>query len=248
VENTSFKVWYSGTVANKNGVGILIDKTLKDGVVDVKRQGDRIILVKLVMGDVVLNIISAYAPQVGLSESEKRKFLEDLDGMVRAVPTNDKLFIGADLNCHVCSTNVGYELARGGFRYGSRHQEGEDILDFAVAYNLVIANTFFRKRYSHFVTFSSGHRSSQIDFVLIRREHNQACLDCKVIHGESVVPQHNLVVADFRFRISTHRVKQAKIVRMKWWKLKGETSKVFRGRVFVEGAWSEEEDANNMWV
>ena len=50
VENTGFKLWYSGTVANKNGVGILIDKTLKDGVVDVKRQGDRIILVELVLG------------------------------------------------------------------------------------------------------------------------------------------------------------------------------------------------------
>jgi hypothetical protein len=62
VDNTGFKLWYSGIVANKNGVGILIDKTLKDGVVDIKRQGDRIILVKLVLGDVVLNIISAYAP------------------------------------------------------------------------------------------------------------------------------------------------------------------------------------------
>jgi hypothetical protein len=50
VENTGFKLGYSGTVSNKNGVGILIDKTLKDGVVDVKRQGDRIILVKLVLG------------------------------------------------------------------------------------------------------------------------------------------------------------------------------------------------------
>jgi Tfp pilus assembly protein PilX len=35
---------------------------------------------------------------------------------------------------------------------------------------------------------------------------------------------------------------------MNWWKLKGETSEVFRERDFVEGAWSEEEDANNMWV
>jgi hypothetical protein len=50
VENTGFKLWYSGTVANKNGVGILIDKTLKNGVVDIKRQGDRIILVELVLG------------------------------------------------------------------------------------------------------------------------------------------------------------------------------------------------------
>jgi hypothetical protein len=62
VENTSFKLWYSRIVANKNGVGILIDKSLKDGVVDIKRQGDRIILVKLVLGNVVLNIINAYAP------------------------------------------------------------------------------------------------------------------------------------------------------------------------------------------
>ena len=100
-----------------------------------------------------MNIISAYAPQVGLSESEKRKFWEDLDGMVRAVPTNEKLFIGGDLNGHVGSTNAGYELDHGGFRYGSRNQ-GEDILKFVVAYNLVIANTFFRK--SHLVTFSSG--------------------------------------------------------------------------------------------
>jgi hypothetical protein len=37
-------------------------------------------------------------------------------------------------------------------------------------------------------------------------------------------------------------------VRTKWWKLKGETSTVFKGRVIVEGVWSEEEDANNMWV
>jgi hypothetical protein len=79
--------------------------------------------------------------------------------MVRAVPTNEKLFIGGDLNGHLGSTNAGYELAHGG-EYGSRNQEGDDILDFDVAYNLVIANTFFRKRDSHLVTFSGGHRSS----------------------------------------------------------------------------------------
>ena len=63
VDNTGFKLWYTGTVANRNGVGVLIDKSLKNGVVGVRRQGDRIILVKLVVGDMVLNIISAYAPK-----------------------------------------------------------------------------------------------------------------------------------------------------------------------------------------
>ena len=65
---------YTGTAANRNGVGILIKKSLKYGVVDVKRRGDRIILVKLVVGDLVLNVISAYAPQVGHNENTKREF------------------------------------------------------------------------------------------------------------------------------------------------------------------------------
>ena len=60
VDNTCFKLWYTGTVANRNRV-VLIDKSLKNGVVEVRRQGDRIILVKLVVGDMVLNVISAYA-------------------------------------------------------------------------------------------------------------------------------------------------------------------------------------------
>ena len=40
----------------------MIDKSLKDDVVEVRRQGDRIILVKLVISDMVLNVISVYAP------------------------------------------------------------------------------------------------------------------------------------------------------------------------------------------
>ena len=57
-----FQALYIGTVVNRNGVGVLIDKSLKNGVVGVRRQGDRIILVKLVIGDMVLNVISVYAP------------------------------------------------------------------------------------------------------------------------------------------------------------------------------------------
>ena len=150
----------------------MIDKRLKDGVVEVRRQGDRIILVKLVVSDIVLNIISAYAPQVAHDESAKRQFCEDLDGLVRAVPSSKKLFIGGDLNGHVGSTSAGFEVAHGGFRYGSRNQEGEDVLDFATAFDLMIANTFFRKRESHLVTYRSGHYSSQIGFVLTRRGIN----------------------------------------------------------------------------
>jgi hypothetical protein len=53
----------------------VLDKSLKDGVVDIKRQGDKIILVKLLVGDLVFNIISAYASQIGLNENVKMQWL-----------------------------------------------------------------------------------------------------------------------------------------------------------------------------
>ncbi|PUZ51569.1 hypothetical protein GQ55_6G198200 [Panicum hallii var. hallii] len=124
VEGSGFKLWYTGTTSGRNGVGILIDKSLKDGVVDVRRQGDRIILVRLVIGDLVLNVISAYAPQVGFSESSKSQFWEDLDSMVSTVPISEMLFTGGDLNGHMGATNVGYERVHGGFGYGSRNEGG----------------------------------------------------------------------------------------------------------------------------
>jgi hypothetical protein len=184
VEDTGLKLWYIENTSTKNGVDIVLDKSLKDGVVDIKRQCDMIILVKLLVGDLVFNVISAYAPQICLNESVKMQFWEELDALVSSMPISKKLFIRRDLNGHVVSIRVGFDGIHEGFGYESRNQEGEGILNFALAYDLIVANSLFRKRVSHLVTFSSGQQCSQIDFILARREDMHACLDCKVILGE----------------------------------------------------------------
>jgi hypothetical protein len=148
VEDTGFKLWYTGNTSTKNDVGIVLNKSLKDGVVGIKRQGDMIILVKLLVGDLVFNVISAYAPQIGINESVKMQLWEELDALVSSVPISENLFIGGDLNGHVSSTRIGFDGVQGGFGYGSRNQEGEDILNFALAYDLIVTNTLFRKSLS----------------------------------------------------------------------------------------------------
>jgi hypothetical protein len=50
----------------------VLHKNLKDGVVDMRRQENMIILVKLLVGDLIFNAISAYVPQIGLNKSVKR--------------------------------------------------------------------------------------------------------------------------------------------------------------------------------
>ena len=81
-EIDGFKLWYSGVKITTNGVGILVKSDLVERVVDVKRKSDRILSIKLVVGSKVLNVVSVYAPQVGLDEETKRLFWEDLDKVV----------------------------------------------------------------------------------------------------------------------------------------------------------------------
>jgi hypothetical protein len=36
VEDTGFKLWYTDTTTSKNGIGIVLEKSLKKGVVDIR--------------------------------------------------------------------------------------------------------------------------------------------------------------------------------------------------------------------
>ena len=60
-----YKMWYFGSGNKKNGVGIILKKEHVDRVVELWRVTDRIICLKMVLNGVMLNVISAYAPQVG---------------------------------------------------------------------------------------------------------------------------------------------------------------------------------------
>ncbi|XP_021845225.1 uncharacterized protein [Spinacia oleracea] len=115
-----YKIWYSGKTRGRNGVGILIDRDYIDDVVDVSRKRDRIMSIKLVLGDEVVTIVSAYAPQAGLDASTRQEFWEDLEEVVQRVPISENLVIGGGLNGHVGSSRDGFESIHGGFGWGAK--------------------------------------------------------------------------------------------------------------------------------
>lgn len=46
----------------RNGVGVIVDEEMKRRVIEMVENSDRVIMVKLVLGETVLNIVSAYVP------------------------------------------------------------------------------------------------------------------------------------------------------------------------------------------
>ena len=98
--------------------------------------------------------------------------------------------------------------------------EGERILEYALAFDLLLGNTCFKKRDSHLITYKSGRNiATQIDFILFRRTMRKLVTDVKVIPGEEVALQHQLLVCDMRID-APPKSKRKFTPRLKVWKLK----------------------------
>ena len=73
---------------------------------------------RLLIGRKILYVIFSYAPQSGLSESEKDTFFFNLLSCISIVPAEEMLIVCGDLNGHVGETSRGFEGLHGGHGYG----------------------------------------------------------------------------------------------------------------------------------
>jgi hypothetical protein len=174
----------------------------------------------------MLNIISAYAPQVGCAEEEKKDFWQKLEETLEKIPREERVVLGADPNGHVGEGNNGDEGVMGRHGMGGRNEEGQTVVEFAKQMELAICNTYFMKKPAQRITYNSGGRNSQIDYLLVRRNRIKDCLVvCKL-------------------EIWTKWQKKAKHVRrIKWWKLKDpEMNNKFRDAVEGSGVFNNRGD------
>ena len=124
---------------------------------------------KMELDRVILNVISAYAPQMGRIREEKETFWLDPDETVKKIPRNERIVVEADLNGRVREGNYGDKECMGKHGLGKGNNEGQAVVDFAKRRELAITNTYFVKKPAHRVTYSSGGHSSQVDYIMVRR-------------------------------------------------------------------------------
>ena len=113
------KLFYKEADGRRNRIGIVVREELIESVLEVKRMSDRLMAMKLEVKRLILNILSAYAPQVGNSMEEKNDFWQDLDGLIESVSKQERIVLGEDLNGHV--GNIVDEEIMGRYGAGTRN-------------------------------------------------------------------------------------------------------------------------------
>ena len=124
-----------------------------------------------------------------------------------------------DWKSHVGRVACDFEAVDGGFGNRNHNIEGDCLLEFAVANNLIVANTQFKKRDSHLNTYNSVENNSQIDYILYPRSFKKSVISVKVIPGEECALQHHLLVCESK--ITTPKIKKHNFSpRLRTWKLR----------------------------
>ena len=136
-----FKFLWSGGCKTENGEGVIVANWLIGKIVEVERFNDRVMKVKIVIGDVVWGVVSCYCLQAGVSGNEKEEFYE----LMNKVLTSEKVLVGGDFNGHVGSDMGGFGEVHGGFGIGQMNDARIRLFDWAVGKGLRLMSTFFRK-------------------------------------------------------------------------------------------------------
>ncbi|XP_037774633.1 uncharacterized protein LOC119571366, partial [Penaeus monodon] len=109
-------------------------------------ESDRVMWMKVEVENEPVNIVCAYAPQVGCDDVEKEDFWRTVSEVMVKIPRTERVWIGADLNGHVGGGAQGYgdNIGKLGLERGTK--KGRPSWDFVAANNLAVTNTYFKKK------------------------------------------------------------------------------------------------------
>lgn len=231
-EGMWYKFYWKGCEQGVSGVGILVAERWIDKVIEVKRFSERIMLLRVIVGKSVVCLVSVYAPQVGRGQEEKEEFYTLLRQVLSGVSDSERMVVCGDWNGHVGPRSDGFEGVHGGKGFGRRNEEGELLLEFADAMELVVMNTWFQKPESRLVTYESGGCKTVVDYVLVRKRDRTMVWNVGSVPYEACIPQHKLMVCEVRVKEQLKSTRKTIVSKCKVWKLRdGDTGKTFQNKV-----------------
>ena len=135
-------IYYCGQESlRRNGVAIMVNKTVWNAVLGYNLKNDRMISVHFQGKPFNITIIQVYAPTSNTGEAEAERFYEDLQDLLELTPQKDVLFIIGVWNAKVGSQET--PGVTGKFGLGIQNEAGQRLIEFCQENALVITNTLF---------------------------------------------------------------------------------------------------------
>ncbi|XP_072017053.1 uncharacterized protein [Amphiura filiformis] len=186
--------------AATGGVGIVLSSSTKSSLASVTHHTDRILAANF-QGNPATTVIVTYCPTNVDNEDNIEAHYDNLRRAIDSIPAHNVLVIVGDFNGRVGTGDANYTY------HDTTNRNGKYMVDLAIEKNLIIANTYFRKRNGKLWTYMSPTGSKyQLDYVLIRKKWKNSLLNAEAYSTfSSVGSDHRIVSA--RIRLSLRKSK-----------------------------------------
>lgn len=198
---------FSGKPDTENrasGVGLLISKDFKQGLMDWKPVTDRIITAKFKTKIRSVNIIQCYAPTELAHGDDKDEFYNSLNTTLTNINPSEINIVMGDLNAKIGNENTGRESCMGKHGLGVMNDNGCRFADFCTENRLLIGGTIFPHKDCHKSTWVSpnGQHKNQIDHICINKKWRRSLEDVRNKRGADIGSDHYLLVGQIKIKIA----------------------------------------------
>ena len=192
----TISAWENESKAATGGLGLILGKASQELLIGVERLSDRLIKAQF-RGNPAMTIIVAYSPTESADEKEKDAYFSQLRAAIDNVPLHDFLAVLTDANARLGLDKVLHSYNPTTNDNGQRH------IDVMEEYQLLAANTLFKKRKGKLWTWQSPHNTfHQLDYILVRSKWRKSVTNCEAYSSfSSLYSDHRIVTAKVQLRL-----------------------------------------------
>ncbi|XP_067023035.1 craniofacial development protein 2-like [Acropora muricata] len=214
---SGYTIFWSGRKSErKAGVGFAVRTSLVSQLESQpKGINDRIITMRLPLQDNTnATLINVSAPTMTNLDDIKEGFYQQLDVVVRSVPTADRLIILGDLNARIGSNHTAWTGIIGHHGIGQENSNGRLLLSLCSQHSLFVTNTLFKLKDAYKTTCIWMHPRSkhwhQLDFIICRQRDIHDFHITRAMRGAECSTDHLLLRSKVSFQIRRKRRPQRK--------------------------------------
>ncbi|PZC84828.1 hypothetical protein B5X24_HaOG203818 [Helicoverpa armigera] len=198
-EDRDYIMYYLGQTKGLYGVGFLVKKKYKENIKRFIGVSERVCALEIVLENVLLAIIQAYAPTESSSQDDIDKFYDDLAKAHDTISTNFVISMG-DYNAQIGIPKDHEHAVMGKYGYGRRSIRGERLIQYAQEYNLKIINTMFKSKPKNRWTWISPDKNTKNEIDYIMSTKHQLFTNYKVLTSFPFGSDHRLLRASIHLR------------------------------------------------
>ena len=188
------------------GVGFLVNKNIKDRVIEYEGESSRVTSLTLkVNSKYQLQVIQVYAPTSSHNDEEVEELYEEIGKSMKKNKSQYKIVMG-DFIAKVGQHHQSDGATVGKFGLGERNEKGTRLIQFAKSKGLKIGNTFYRKGKVRKWTWISPNceTRNEIDYISANKNMIQ---NVNVIKRVNIGSDHRMVRSKIKMNTRLERMK-----------------------------------------